>query len=387
VNTPAAIVVFVAGSAVSLSASWLLVTRIERTGNRLGVTEAMLGLVAAVAADAPEITASVAALLGHQPDVGSGVVVGSNVFNLAALVGLGAVVAGRVALHRRAIVLTGVVSLWVAGLCVATICGVLPAWLAAVLVLAALGPYAALAASRRDRPGGGALSRWLRSAMTEEEREIEVAHVAGAQRGDVVVALVALVVVVGASVAMERAASTLGPRFSIPGIVVGGIVLAAVTSLPNAVAAVYLARRGRGAAMLSTALNSNALNVAFGLLVPAAIIGLGTPTGAEIMIAAWYAGLTAVVLACAYRDHGLRRGTGVGILIAYAVFAATLAVLASEHTVDLRVTLGTAGLVAVVAAVALLRPRGPAAPSSRAAPDAGAPERSCSPVSAPERRP
>ena len=83
--------VFVAGSALSLCASWLLVSLIERTGNRLGVTEAMLGLVAAVAADAPEITASVSALLGHQPDVGSGVVVGSNVFNLAALVGLGAV--------------------------------------------------------------------------------------------------------------------------------------------------------------------------------------------------------------------------------------------------------------------------------------------------------
>ena len=50
-------------------------------------------------------------------------------------------------------------------------------------------------------------------------------------------------------------------------------MLAAVTSLPNAVAAVYLASRGRGAAMLSTTLNSNALNVAAGLLLPATITG------------------------------------------------------------------------------------------------------------------
>ena len=47
----------------------------------------------------------------------------------------------------------------------------------------------------------------------------------------------------------------------VPPIVIGGLVLAAVTSLPNAVAAVYLARRGSGTAVLSTALNSNALNV------------------------------------------------------------------------------------------------------------------------------
>ena len=67
---------------------------------------------------------------------------------------------------------------------------------------------------------------------------------------------------------MERAASALGSRFAVPEIVVGGLVLAAVTSLPNAVAAVYLAARGRGAATLSTALNSNTLNVVVGLLIP-----------------------------------------------------------------------------------------------------------------------
>ncbi|MGH3255230.1 MAG: hypothetical protein ACRDOU_07430, partial [Streptosporangiaceae bacterium] len=66
-------------------------------------------------------------------------------------------------------------------------------------------------------------------------------------------------------------------RYAVPEIVIGGLVLAAVTSLPNAVAAVYLAARGRGAATLSTALNSNTLNVAAGLLLPAAVIGLGRP--------------------------------------------------------------------------------------------------------------
>jgi len=48
-------------------------------------------------------------------------------------------------------------------------------------------------------------------------------------------------------------------------------------ALPNAVAAVYLAARGRGAAVLSTALNSNGINVIAGLLVPATLTGLGAP--------------------------------------------------------------------------------------------------------------
>jgi Ca2+/Na+ antiporter len=37
--------------------------------------------------------------------LGAGVVIGSNIFNLAALLGLGAVVAGRIVLHRKVVAL------------------------------------------------------------------------------------------------------------------------------------------------------------------------------------------------------------------------------------------------------------------------------------------
>jgi Ca2+/Na+ antiporter len=81
----------------------------------------------------------------------------------------------------------------------------------------------------------------------------------------------ALIVVLAASTVMERIAATLGTRFAIPEIITGGLVLAAVTSLPNAVAAVFLARRGQAAATLSEALNSNTLNVLAGLLYAYAV--------------------------------------------------------------------------------------------------------------------
>ena len=58
-------VIFVSAAAVSLATSWLLVSRLERIGARIGLTEALLGMLAALAADAPEITASVTALAGH----------------------------------------------------------------------------------------------------------------------------------------------------------------------------------------------------------------------------------------------------------------------------------------------------------------------------------
>ena len=323
------VAVFLAGALVSLAASWLLVSRLERVGERLGLSEALLGVVAALAADAPEITAAVSALAGHQQRVGAGVVLGSNVFNLAALLGLGAVVAGRIGLHRKVVALGGAVAMWVAVVCLAVVAGVLPVTAGLALALVILILYLVLLGTEGRNIGRLGLLRrcavWLRSAVSEEEAELEAAIRPGRGRWpDAAAAAGALAVVIVASVAMERAASDLGQLYAVPQIVTGGLVLAAVTSLPNAVAAVYLAARGRGAATLSTALNSNTLNVVAGLLLPGALIGLGEPSDQAGLVTAWYVVLSLAVLMLAWRRRGLGRGAGLLIIAAYAVFAASV---------------------------------------------------------------
>jgi len=321
--------VFLAAAVVSLGMSWLLVSSLERVGERLGLSEALLGIVAALAADAPEITAAITALVHHEPRVGAGVVIGSNVFNLAALLGLGAVLAGRIALHRRVILLGGVVALAVAAVCLAAVLGLVSALAGLLITVVVLGLYLFVLGEGPRRLKRLPLPRrwgaWLSSAVREEELELVVAI--RPQRGrprDAAVATGSLLLVVGASVAMERAAVTLGNRWGVPPLVVGGLVLAAITSLPNAVAANYLAAKGRGAATLSTALTSNNLNVVVGLLLPATIVGLQPPSGRTTLVAAWYVGLTAVVLGWAYRDHSLRRVAGLVVIVAYLVFVGVL---------------------------------------------------------------
>lgn len=354
-----AVPAFLAGALVSLATSWVLVIRLERVGERLGLSEALLGIVAALAADAPEITSAVTAMASHQQRLGAGVVIGSNVFNLAALLGLGAVVAGRIRLHRKVVALGGAVAMCVASVCLAVVLGFLAPAAGLALGLLTVAVYAVvlgasergLARLRLPRPW----IAWLRSAVTEEEAELEDAiRPERGRRQDVVLAALSLLVVVVASATMERAAAALGNRFAIPEIVVGGLVLAAVTSLPNAVAAVYLAARGRGAATLSTALNSNSLNVTVGLLIPGALIGLGRPTGQTTLIAAWYIALTGVVLAFAYRDHGIRRYVGVLVIAAYLVFGGSLLLSAYAPALGSRVAIAGGVAVAVLAAALLL---------------------------------
>jgi cation:H+ antiporter len=324
----AEMLLFAAGAAVSLAASWLLVSRLERLGERAGFSEAWLGLVAALAADAPEITSAVTALARGQASVGAGVIIGSNVFNLAALLGLAAVVAGRIAFHRRVVLLSGVPAVWVAAATLLTVTVLMPvAGLALTVVV--LVPYVAVLGMRRARIEGLPLpaqwTRWLVAAIHEEEDElVEAVRPRRGTWRDAVTAAGALAAVVGASTVMEVAATAAGHRHGVADIVTGGLVLAVVTSLPNAVAAVYLARRGRGAAVLSIALNSNAINIVAGLLIPACVAGLGPPSGQGTLVAAWYAGLTVFSVALAYRGRGLDRMAGAAIIAAYLAFVAAL---------------------------------------------------------------
>jgi cation:H+ antiporter len=323
------IAIFALSAVISLTASALLVSRLERVGERFGVSEALLGLMAALAADGPEITSAVTAIAHGNGTVGIGVTLGSNVFNLAALLGLSALIAGRIALHRRSILLEGSVGLWIALVGLAVVVGLLSAVVGLVLALAAFVPYvaySALPAASRPRVNlPGSWSAWLARALAEEELELEVAiHPRRGEARDAFVAGVSLVAVILASVVMEESATDFGPQIGLVPIVIGGLLLAAVTSLPNAVAAIYLASRGRGTAALSTAFNSNAINVIVGLLIPALVLGLGGPSDEATFVALFYLGLTALAIALALRGKGLDRRSGSVIIAGYLVFAAVL---------------------------------------------------------------
>ena len=323
--------VFAVGAVVSLGTSALLVSRLERVGERLALSEAMLGMTAALAANAPEMTSATTALVRGERAIGVGVILGSNVFNLAALLGLSALVAGRIDLHRRVIVFAGSVGMWFAVVTLGTTAG-LPTAVGLGLVLIMFAAYVFVSAASLVTlvrlPLPWSAIRWIHRSVVEEESELrEAIHPARGDWRDAVVAGAALVVVIGASVAMEHSASSLGSHFGMSQIVVGGVVLAAVTSLPNAVAAVYLGSRGRGAAVLSEALNSNNLNVLLGLLVPGVILGLGHAGAPAYVAAGFYAGLTLVALLLAYGARGLGRVQGVIVIAGYIAFVAVAVTL------------------------------------------------------------
>lgn len=138
--------VFAGSLILTMTASAVLSRRIEQLGTWLLLSESLLGIVAALGSDAPEIASSLTALRSGNHDLGLGIVLGSNIFNLAGLLGLSALMSGKVQVDTRTLMLNGVVASSILALTMAQLYHVLPNGLTLCLVAAIMVSYVTLTA-------------------------------------------------------------------------------------------------------------------------------------------------------------------------------------------------------------------------------------------------
>jgi cation:H+ antiporter len=310
--------------AVTLAAARMFAQRLDRLGAAFGLPETLVGLLTALAADGPEISSALVALAKGQHGAGVGVVVGSNVFNLAAMIGLSALLSGAVAIRRAALALEGAMALTATLLAAAVLLG----WLApsvGVILLACLGiPYLLLLIRGREdgsRPHADVPPQDEDAPPLDKHAlppgEAEQTHPRHALW---IISDVALIV--AGSFGMVQAALTLGGHWGVSDTLVGVLVLAPLTSLPNAFTGVRLGRAGRGAALVSETLNSNTINLAGGIMVPALFVTVTSSSTSGHIDLAWLLGTTCVCLLCLARPRGAGRGAGALLVLLYAGFVA-----------------------------------------------------------------
>ncbi len=87
-----------------------------------------------------------------------------------------------------------------------------------------------------------------------------------------------------------------------------------MTGIPNTVAAVRLARHGRGAAVVSEALNSSSVNVIAGLCIPAVVHGASHAGTSAWLALAWLGAATVAALLLGSFGGGLRVKGGAVLL-------------------------------------------------------------------------
>ncbi|SRR5579884_305156 len=283
-----------------LIASEVLVGQISLLGTRLGAPHVWLGVLVALGADAPEITTALAALATGSQSIGVGVVEGSNIYNVAGLLGFGGLLAAAMSIDRQQALVLGAgttVLCAVAAMAVAlSSAGAARAALGATVLLGTAALLVMQPAGASDVEASGSTVRPL---------------LLGA------LAAIGLVVMSGVLVRNVEDLVTSG---HIPLGVVSILVLPIATSIPNTWAAVHLARRGLGQAVLATVFTSNLINVSLGIALPTLVVALKPERAAVAVDAPAMVAMTALatLLLVAYRV--VDRRLALIVMTAYAAY-------------------------------------------------------------------
>ena len=327
-STPVVLGIAVVALVAMLGASEVLVRGVGRLARNLGLLGGLVGLIVALCADSPEISSSVAAVANGSAATAAGVVFGSNIFNIAVLLGGAALARGELRIHRSVVALDAGVAIAVTLAVGGAVVGWIPVFLGWLLMLVAFVPYVLFLLLRPRTVARLALPQRVHTllatasseaGMEGEEIEAELEEFGGvlappvSWRPVLLMAPSLAIIVLGATLVVQSSL-VVGGRWDVPTVLIGVTALAAATSLPNAYAAVRLAVGGHGAAVVSATFNSNTLNLVAGIAVPLLFVpslGAAVPPGYIL----WLLGMSALAVALV-----VRRLTRTGALVLLAVY-------------------------------------------------------------------
>jgi cation:H+ antiporter len=277
---PVILSIFLFSLLIVMGAAAWFTRRLEALCDRLDLTAGMLSILGALGANIPNYVSSIVVIASGQQDVGLGIIIGSNIYNLAIILGISAVAApgshgirlqykekrdvSIIACYALAITFATLLAIWLlpgtplfTGI-QASLLTLLPLIIAVILTLGIFSAYT-LHIVRRPHPSHAV-------AIVEQETTLKAAPVSLiCLIGEV---LLALAIALGGVVVMVQSGEVLTADLHMPAVLAGLLVLAVATSLPNTVVAVSLVRTGRTAACVEEIFSSNSVNAALGIALP-----------------------------------------------------------------------------------------------------------------------
>ncbi len=290
---------------------------------RLGITPLVVGLtVVAFGTSAPELAVSVVAALRGSGDLVVGNVVGSNIANIALILGVSAMImpitVHAAVIRREAPVMLGVAALLPALALLGhsgSAGGSLDRWQGAVFVAVGLAYTIFLyMASKREGPE---VRAEFESGVLGEATETS-------RRRSLPLDLLLIVggiglLVLGSSWLVDGAVA-IAKALGVSDLVIGLTVVAVGTSLPELATSVVAALRKQPDMSVGNIVGSNISNLAFVLGSSAVVAPIGVSREAMVRDIPVMLGLTALCIVLMRSGRGLSRIEGALLFVAYALY-------------------------------------------------------------------
>lgn len=280
---PAATLLFIVSLGVVIIASAHFTRKLEALCETFNFSIGILSLLSALGANIPDYASAAVAIIGGHTDLGIGIILGSNIYNLTIILGLCTFFApagNGISLSIQARHHVGVIA-WYTFAIILSVWGMSALFpgspfvsifqitqsthilflLVAVLVFAIFGGLFTHILRRSHGPIDTAVAHHT-PVRQKTPRAI------GRLSSEI---LLTLAIALGGVVVMVQSGQTLTNDLHMPAVLAGLLVLAVATSLPNTIVAISLVRTGEVAACVEEIYIGASINIVLGIALPVVI--------------------------------------------------------------------------------------------------------------------
>jgi cation:H+ antiporter len=330
--------VFAGALGITLFAAAQYTRLLERLTEHEHFSLELLGFLGALGANIPNYVASLAAFFGGYGLLGIGIIVGSNIYNVAVILTLATlatpgrrgIVLGKLA-AREARHLAWLVACMGSALLILVLLGasLVPGYqeVQVLLNLLIVGLFTFVVRDALRRDSRMETEKANAKPHPWESEGLQTVVAAGKEDDSpslplrtILFAMLALGITLIGVIIMVQAAEMGAARLQLPSVILSLVVLAVATSLPNTVVAYQLARTEGGSTSVEEILSSNAINLTLGVAVPLLLWPMRVPAGllTELDLPL-LAALGLLVVAFVYTRR-IPRWAGLGLFAVYAAW-------------------------------------------------------------------
>ena len=291
---------------------------------KLQISSMVIGLtVVAYGTSTPELAASITAAINSQTDLILGNIVGSNISNVGMVIGISAMLAvgAGLGIRRRT------VTRWIPIMIVASVALVLMSWhdgeiskydgIALIVGLIAFTIYITLTAKKQPSIG---------DAVEDEDPEVHVGYfsfkIDSVPKAIGCVCVGAFLLFVGGGFTVDGAVA-ISENLGISQLVIGIVIIAIGTSLPELVTSVIAIRKGQMDIGVGNIIGSNIYNILLVGGIAATIIGI--PVSSDTFSHYYIMIAFSLVLFVGFRKY-IPKPVGIGLLAAFVIYLGSLLV-------------------------------------------------------------
>ena len=298
------------GIALLFVGAELLVKGGASLARRLGLTPIVVGLtVVAFGTSAPELVVSVGGALQGHGDIAVGNVVGSNIFNVAFILGLAAIISPlriQLALIKIDVPIMIAITL-------------LAAWLILFSTIPRIGGILLLLLLIAYTVFSIWLSRKQAAAAVEAEFDVGIPAPAPSIGYEVLFIIGGLGLLFGGSSLFVNAAVHIAQSFGVSEAVIGLTIIAAGTSMPELTTSILAAVRGHSDISVGNIIGSNIFNM-LGILGAAATLTPLSAPGIRHLDVWVMVGFSVALLPLLWTERKLQRWEGAALLGGYLIY-------------------------------------------------------------------